>query len=54
MLLPTARLHLVFMHALTSQAAAAARASDTKVQAIPAKNVMERSANAKRDMVGSR
>jgi hypothetical protein len=48
-----ARLHLVFMHAATSQTAAAARASDTIAPVIPAKSVMARNANAKRDMEGS-
>jgi hypothetical protein len=50
---PVARLHRVFMHAATSQTAAAARASDTIAQAIPAKSVMERNADAKRDTEGS-
>jgi hypothetical protein len=54
MLLPIARLHLVLMHAATSQTGAAARASNAKAQAIPTKIAVERSANTKRDMDSSR
>jgi hypothetical protein len=41
-------LQYVFVHTATSQTAAAARASDT--QAMPAKNIIESSAHAKRDI----
>jgi hypothetical protein len=43
-------LHRLFMHALASQKAVAARASDTSSQANPTKSVRESSANMKRDM----
>jgi len=47
---PWTRLHRTLMHAATSQTAAAARASDTMAQVVPARRATER-AIAKRDMI---